>query len=273
MEIDDQHSERYFTVDEEGGVIRGWKDGWDHFRKVGSPSVHLEVKDRPKLDTNVLQDVGKLELGELWPDTNDYDQNSPGILAKAKDRDERLYRSWIEKAFWLNVLRVPISVQYLAACAKVRPRVILELGTGGSSAHSTGMFLMWLEGQFDNAISPKSLISVDRHPLSDAWTRYRRFGHWKFIQGDSLAVIHALVEDRIPSPKWFDLIFIDSSHEYDHTMTELKQCSMLTDAMLMDDTTHEGVANALIEWLPKNPDWLRVDIGATVALLERHPKP
>lgn len=272
MEPDHQFAERYFTVDNAGEVHNGWVKGWDVFRQSGSPELHLETKANHNHSTLSLMEVGDLRLDDLWPDTKDYEQNTPGILEVARDRNGRHYRSWIEKAFWLNVARVPICVQYLAACAKVRPRTILELGTGGSSAHSTGMFLLWLEGQFDNAISPKCLISVDRHPLSDAWPRYRQFGHWKFVQGDSLSVVHAIMDGKIQAPVRFDMIFIDSSHEYEHTLAELRQCCLLTDAMLMDDTTHEGVANALNEWLPQNPDWLRVDLGATVALLERRPR-
>lgn len=264
---DEPFKERYLTVANDGQIHHGWQQGWTVFHAVGSPTVHL---DTVKVDSEArdTRDVGPLHLDEIWPDTEHYDQNSPGIMAKARDIDGRLYADWLDKAFWLNVTRVPICISYLAACGKVRPKTILELGTGGDSAHSTGIFLNWLQYS-DNV----TLISVDRHPLSHTWLRYRHNCFWKFIQGDSINVMHAIIEGRLlfVDPH-FDMIFIDSSHNYPETLAELKQASMLTDAMLLDDVTHPGVKQAIDEWHPQNQDWLRVDLHGAVSLFERHPR-
>lgn len=264
---DDPFKERYLTVANDGQIHQGWQQGWNVFHAVGSPAVNL---DAVKVDSQPhgLRDVGPLHLAEIWPDTEHYDQNSPGIMEKAKDVDQRFYKSRLEKSFWLNVLRVPLCISYLAACAKVRPSSILELGTGGDSAHSTGIFLYWLE------LLPSCgfLVSVDRHPLSHTWPRYRDNVNWQFVQGDSINVLHALIEKRLPIRMHFDMIFIDSSHNYPETLAELKQASMLTNSLLLDDTTFPGVKQALDEWHPQNQDWLRVDLHGAVALFERHPR-
>ncbi len=270
MQIDDIAADRYLTLTDDGEVLAGWGRGWEHFNRVGSPKVRLEVP----YHTPPVQFWGivpTLDLAGLWPDTEHYDQNSPGIMARATDLQDRFYPNQIDQTFWLNVLRVPICVSYLAACAKVRPDTILELGTGGDSAHSTGMFHYWCAGQGNDRDG--TLVSVDRHPLSHVWPRYRTSGvAWTFIQGDSVSVMQRLVEGFGDLPYEYDLIFIDSSHEYEHTLAELKQASQMTDALLMDDSTHPGVAQALTEWQADNPDWLYVDLHGAVRLLERHPK-
>lgn len=264
--VDEPYADRYFTVQDDRRVINGWKKGWDRFNANGTPTPNLDLMAAPS-QPSPLRDFGPLNLEGLWSDTEHYDQNNPGIVAKAKDIDGRLYKSWLEKAFWLNVTRVPLCISYLAGCAKVRPRTILELGTGGDSAHSTGIFLYFLDG-----VEGGRLASVDRHPLSQVWPRYRSNHNWAFIQGDSINVLHALIERKLPIGPRFDMIFIDSSHNYEPTLAELRQCSLMTDAMLLDDSTHPGVKQAIDHWHPANPDWIRVDLHGAVCLLERHPK-
>jgi len=264
--IDDHNSERYHIVNKEYSVCNGWSIGWEVFDREGSPKVSLDVQEIPlKEQYNI---AGRLNLN-LWPDTKDYDQNSPGIIERAIDLDSRAYKSNLEKAFWLNVLRVPICATYLAACAKVRPSKILELGTGGDSAHSTGMFLYWLQGS--PAPNPQ-LVSVDRHPLSHSWPRYRVLSHnWNFIQGDSITVMKALINGYLPDlPTRYHMIFIDSSHTYPHTLREIEQASYMTDAILLDDTTVPEVKQGLDEFLANNKYWLSVNLAHGVTLLERH---
>ena len=260
MRIDNIFADRYHVLYPNFNAY-GWGTGWQVF----DPPVDLEPE--------IVQVVGQenharpIELDILWPDTVDYDQNSPGIMGRAQDLDKRCFQSDADKAFWLNVLRVPICASYLAACAKVMPHRILELGTGGDSAHSTGMFTYWLSNISNEGI----LISVDRHPLSHVWLRYRHYGFWHFIQGDSLTVMKALQKDEIKGlPTSFDMIFIDSSHLYPHTLRELEQASGMTNAILMDDTTCDEVKQSLDEFLINNKEWLKVDLTHGVTLIERH---
>lgn len=264
MRIDNIFADRYHVLYPDFKAF-GWGTGWQVFEKRSTPPVDLEAV----MGTGVIQEnhARPIELNELWPDTVDYDQNSPGIMDRAMDLDKRCFHSDADKAFWLNVLRVPICASYLAACAKVMPHRILELGTGGDSAHSTGMFTYWLSNITNDGV----LISADRHPLSHAWLRYRNYGFWHFIQGDSLTVMKALQKDEIRGlPTMFDLIFIDSSHLYPHTLREIQQASYMTNAILLDDTTVEDVKKSLDEFLSENKDWLKIDLAHGVTLLERH---
>lgn len=81
----------------------------------------------------------------------------------------------------------------------------------------------------------------------------------------------ALQKDEIRGlPDSFDLIFIDSSHLYPHTLKELEQASGMTNAILMDDTTVIEVKQSLDEFLINNKDWLKVDLAHGITLLERH---
>lgn len=263
MNIDHRHSDRYLLCYDDGRIGRGWAQGIDWTQREGSPPVHLDHD----VGTWTPQPNGAepYDLPGLWPDTEHYEQNSPGIMARAADLDRRAYRSTLEKAFWLNTLRVPLSASYLAACALVRPTTILELGTGGDSAHSTGMFLLWLAGQ------PKGqLVSVDRHYLSHSWLRYRDNPHWTFVQGDSMHVMKQLRRQRLPLPSGYDLIFVDSSHLYQETLAEIHQASLMTDAILFDDSTVPDVANAIKDFLVAHPAWLARDLHPGVTFLERH---
>ena len=264
MRMDNLFADRYHVIYPDFKAY-GWMTGWQIFEKRSTPKVDLE----PEI-VNVIEQPNharRMELEELWPDTKEYDQNSPGIIERANDIDKRCFQSDADKSFWLNVLRVPICASYLAACAKVMPHRILELGTGGDSAHSTGMFTYWLSNISNDGI----LISTDRHPLSHAWLRYRHYDFWHFIQGDSLTVMKALQKDEIRGlPNSFDLIFIDSSHTYPHTLKELEQASGMTNAILMDDSTVPEVQQSLYEFLITNTEWLKVDLAHGVTLLERH---
>lgn len=269
MRIDDLHRNKYLIVNDDGSIGRGWSNGIRLTEQKGSPVIDLVPTETiDKIDR--INTSTKLQLDGLWPDTTDYEQNSPNIIERARDLDDRWFASDIEKALYLNVLRVPVCASYLAVCAKVQPHTILELGTGGDSAHSTGIFLYWL-GHL-----PGYLVSVDRHYLSHTWLRYRDYPTWCFIQGDSISVMKAIINKKINHLPlyWFDMIFIDSSHNYPHTKMELIQASRMTDAILMDDTHVPEVARSRDEFLAENPDWLTFNVAFDlvngVSLLERH---
>lgn len=263
MNLDAWESDRYFVI-AENGVSNGWIAGWSLFDRQGSPAISFDVKELPKLNQENLSHA--LDM-ENWKDTIDYDQNNPGILDKVNHIDSLAFRSDLEKFFWMNVTRVPICASYLAGCAKVQPQTILELGTGGDSAHSTGMFLYWL---YASEVANPKLVSVDRHPLSHVWLRYRSYPIWNFIQGDSITAMKNLISRQMPLPDAYDMIFIDSSHTYPHTLKEIQQASYMTDAILLDDTTVDQVKKSLDEFLYVNPYWLRIDLASGVTLIERH---
>lgn len=80
---------------------------------------------------------------------------------------------------------------------------IIELGTRGGV--STVAWLYGLEGH-------GHLWSVDIDPPPPM-----RFDHWTFIQGDDCSTE---VLDQLPDE--VDVVFIDTSHHYDHTRRELE---------------------------------------------------
>lgn len=263
MKIDHQYSDRYLIVYDDGRIGRGWPQGIEWTQREASPPVHLDHDvGESRLQRNGAE---PFDLAGRWPDTEGY-KNIPDVMARAQDLDTRCYTDDLQKAFWLNVARVPLSVSYLAACALVQPTTILELGTGGDSAHSTGMFLRWLRAFGFGG----RLVSVDRHYLSHAWLRYRDNPIWTFLQGDSVHVMKQLRAQRLPLPSTYDLIFIDSSHLYKETLAEIHQASLMTDAILFDDTNVPEVRQALNEFLADHPAWLQIDVHPGVTFIERH---
>ena len=279
---DEIFSDRYLAIDNERKLHQGWPAGWALHESQGSPAINKNVPPEVNLHPSDFPVTRPIDLDGKWPDTEHYHNNTADIMDKARDLDSRQFKSWLEKAFWLNVLRVPLCASYLAGCAKVMPQTILELGTGGDSAHSTGMFLYWLE---NFPVKPNesrgTLVSVDRHPLSTVWPRYRNEQNWWFIQGDSVTIMQEL--PNLPVPNHYDLVFIDSSHQYSHTLAELRQAAQLTNAILCDDSSFTGdaytepgdeggVVRAIDEFMAESGEWLRVDLHGSVALLERHPK-
>jgi cephalosporin hydroxylase len=81
---------------------------------------------------------------------------------------------------------------------------VLELGT--RTGVSTTAWLFALEGK-------GQLVSVDL----DAKPAIGDFPHWTFVQGDDTdPEIQAIL------PRGNDIVFIDTSHVYEHTLTELE---------------------------------------------------
>lgn len=80
---------------------------------------------------------------------------------------------------------------------------------------------------------------------------------WEFVLGDDLAVV-----DRAPS---CDLLFIDTSHEYEHTAAELAAYTPLVRAggcVVLHDTNDQwpGVQRALFEWRTAMPVPPRLEV-------------
>lgn len=81
-------------------------------------------------------------------------------------------------------------------------QVVIELGTRGGN--STVAFLAALEATGGHLWS----VDISPTPLQVDTDR------WTFIQGDDLQVAHR-------TPEVCDVVFIDTSHAYDHTLAEL----------------------------------------------------
>lgn len=114
-------------------------------------------------------------------------------------------------------------------------QTVVELGV--RSGNSTVALLAGIEQ------TGGQLWSVDIHlmPYQDyAILRRASKGSWTFVIGDDLAV-----SDQIPDQ--IDVLFIDSSHFYDHTLAELDLYGSRASTILLHDTELEhpdGAPNA-----------------------------
>jgi len=126
-------------------------------------------------------------------------------------------------------------------------KTILELGTAeGESTLALLSAADKIEGK---------VYSIDINPCQMAREVVERFGlldRWTFIQGDDLQV------------KWerrIDILFIDTSHEYEHTLKELEKYEPFVRnggvIILHDIVSYPSVMKAVDKYL-KNRDDLRL---------------
>lgn len=94
------------------------------------------------------------------------------------------------------------------------------------------------------------LLSLDVDECKEAKSRIKAAGldrHWKFIQADDLALDESVLPERI------DLLFIDTSHLYAHTLAELqkygRRLSEGSWILLHDYVEFPGVNRAVHEFI------------------------
>lgn len=123
---------------------------------------------------------------------------------------------------------------------KTDAKTVVELGVG--EGHST---LILLGAVIENG---GHLISVDVQPCPTAHRRIVEsrldLSHWTFIQMDDLELAKFW-------SKAIDLLYIDSSHLYEHTLLELQTYSGFVEevgAILLHDTLHTPENNPSEKW-------------------------
>lgn len=128
----------------------------------------------------------------------------------------------------------------LTAFAK-RASTIVEFGV--RSAVSTWAFLDGLPG--DGRMWSVDIVESRVPP------RVYEDPRWTFIVGDDRdATVRAVLPDHA------DLVFIDTSHEYEHTVAELAIAdSFHPNVILMHDAHWDGVERALNELTVHLPHW------------------
>lgn len=107
--------------------------------------------------------------------------------------------------------------------------VIIELGV--REGNSTCAFLAVLENV------KGTLWSVDINPARTP-PEWDKIEHWKFLQADDMSP-----EAREWLPAECDVLFIDTSHVYEHTLVELAEYAPRVrpgGVILMHDTEHGG---------------------------------
>jgi hypothetical protein len=230
------------------------------FKYYGS-SRHGEDFHTARWLRNHGKDVqpGQPEEWKQWKHLVEYQPNCVGIVPKVLARIGTPFESELDAHAWINYQRVPMHADgYVQACGKYKPKTILELGVGGDSAISTAQFLRHIE-----TMGEGKMLSVDLNPLGITWIRYKDYPFWTFRQADSLVVLNEMIKSNT---RW-DVIFLDTLPYYQHTLKELDLACQITDHILLDDITMEalehdkegGKKRAVLEWVPKHPEWERVD--------------
>lgn len=132
-----------------------------------------------------------------------YDAGRGGIVTTCRDGYlDRLSR-WSDIQEYLPYL-------FERACSYGNVRV-LELGA--RRGNSTLAFLAAAE-KTDGHVTSADIVNVIRDPRGMLpWSRSRR---WTFVHGDDM---DERVQSRLPGE--VDVLFLDTSHEYEHTLAEL----------------------------------------------------
>jgi len=141
----------------------------------------------------------------------------------------------------------------------------LELGVG--PGRSTEAILWGIKESNSNA----RLFSVDYKPCSDARERIKQLGlncYHVFIREDDRNALKIIRGIQMFLGKGFSpaarFVFIDSSHEYEHTVTELFSYSWLTNQVFLHGTERVEVKAAIDlflrcskmnEWKYKERGW------------------
>lgn len=129
---------------------------------------------------------------------------------------------------------------------------ILELGVrGGVSTRVLGLACK---------VSGRKLYSVDCDLCANASAAMEGLdlkAHWKFAQADDRDLEKVVLSFSQPFPEQFGMIFVDTSHEYEHTKKEIELYSPLVaksgflvfhDSYMLG-SYHPGVSDPINEFL------------------------
>jgi predicted O-methyltransferase YrrM len=199
---------------------------------------------------------------ELGPHADWYVANVTGKLGPPLDYDWPTIRAASESAS----NRLPVTIDAMSTppsdtshhlptlsllITEFRLRSVVELGV--RAGVST---LALLEAA---AAQDGSVLSVDVEPCPEARARVEdaRLGdRWRFVQMSDLDV----PDEQIPDP--IDLLFVDTTHLYDHTVAELdKYGAHLRSGSwlaLHDYTSCAGVTRAVRDWICARPGRARL---------------
>jgi predicted O-methyltransferase YrrM len=137
-------------------------------------------------------------------------------LARTYDQARRAITVTLEAGYRDRLARdsdIQEYMPFLREQAASRPGCrVLELGT--RKGNSTLAFLAGAE------VSDGHVWSCDVSPVTrdpEGMAPWRKAARWTFLQGDDMdPAVQTLLPARC------DLLFIDTSHEYDHTLAELR---------------------------------------------------
>jgi predicted O-methyltransferase YrrM len=138
----------------------------------------------------------------------------------------------------------------------LEPRRILNLGTGGKGISLRAMLAGLLHNNRGGCIT-----TVEK---KDYGQQGRDLENKVRLLAPECMVAFATCDDlQLEITEWFDLVFLDTSHDYEHTLDELYKFSAWTDLIVCHDTKLEGVRRAIEAFLDTHADWNNVEIGST----------
>ena len=228
-------------------------------------------------DTTPLRDAGSATRsrkfrdrahGRYWWHHLDSTDYVPAIYQVLTDEEWALMERWYEEtqaADSIGEINVPAMSMIQGLITGSGVRRIVQLGHYyGYSALLIGF---WLRAMGNGG----KLVSVDIDPKATAFTQswIDRAGLSEFVAlklGDSAAP-DAVDDSEAALGRMPQLIVLDSSHQYEHTLRELDRWVPRMERntlMLLHDTStyargwdaggHGGVQQALDDWLPKRRD-------------------
>ena len=139
---------------------------------------------------------------------------------------------------------------------------ILELGIG-NEANSTKAFAYATaqlpSTSFTSVDNNQENIDICKKILQD-------FGLDKYVK---LVLSDSVEFLRNSQKNYYDCIFIDTSHTFEHTVAEIEEATEKFDPagyIFLHDTRQQGVANALEYFLSKNPMYIRTEFNTPAGL-------
>lgn len=210
-----------------------------------------------------------------WHHLSDTDY-VPSIYATLSDRDWAILEAWFAETEQKNLageINVPAMCLVQGFVSGGAISRIVQLGHySGYSTLLIGFLLRRMNGR-------RALFSIDIDPQVTEYARrwVERAGLRDYVTlhvGDSADPDSAEAAARVlgDSP---ELVIVDSSHRYRHTLRELNQwvprlslggLMLLHDTSLFgqtwDTTSEGGVHRALSDWLPDHPEVVAVNLNA-----------
>jgi len=203
-----------------GGNVREWRSGWrDAIPQIDDPIalcfIDAEHTYREVYD-NIQAVLPKLASGGvLCGDDAGHPPVRRAVLDLLPEQDVFVKGnvwSWRKPALadmYRTVASTPSDIylhlpRFVELVTRSKATKVLELGT--RTGVSTIAWLHALEQTGGHLWS----VDIDSQPPIG------QFPHWTFIQGDDM---DGTVQAQLPAP--FDIVFLDTSHHYQHTKAEL----------------------------------------------------
>lgn len=203
-----------------GGNVREWRTGWrDAIPQIDEPialcfidaeHTYREVHDNivavlPKLAAGGVlcgDDAGhppvKRAVLDLLPEADVFVKGNVWSYRKPTLAEQYRQVASTPSDIWLHLPR------FVELVVRSKATKVLELGTRTGVSTIAWLHALEQTGGHLWSVDIDTQPAIGQHP------------HWTFIQGDDM---NPAVQAQLPEP--FDIVFLDTSHHYQHTKDEL----------------------------------------------------